>query len=195
MAIPDRSALGCDTATKLTTAQIHTIKNAGYQYVGRYLTNTPGGTLDKCLTVSEIDNILNAGLKLFAIFQESGDAAGKFTRTSGKNDGEKAYVAAREYGFSTSSTIYFAVDFDPTDDIIQSNIIPYFKGILASNARKYRIGVYGTRNVCNKLHDNSREFDSCLHFFTNQIAQNVDYINAFEFFYCQICKNICTNMG
>ena len=30
-----------------------------------------------------------------------------------------------------------------------------FKGILASNARKYRIGVYGTRNVCNKLHDNS----------------------------------------
>ena len=32
----------------------------------------------------------------------------------------------------------------------------------------------------------SREFDSCLQFFTNQIAQNVDYINAFEFFYCQI---------
>lgn len=27
-----------------------------------------------------------------------------------------------------------------------------------------------------------REFDSCLQFFTNQIAQNVDYINAFEFF-------------
>lgn len=26
------------------------------------------------------------------------------------------------------------------------------------------------------------EFDSCLQFFTNQIAQNVDYINAFEFF-------------
>ena len=41
----------------------------------------------------------------------------------------------------------------------------------------------------------TREFDSCLHFFTNQIAQNVDYINAFEFFYCQICENICTNMG
>lgn len=40
-----------------------------------------------------------------------------------------------------------------------------------------------------------REFDSCLQFFTNQIAQNVDYINAFEFFYCQICENYCTNMG
>ena len=41
----------------------------------------------------------------------------------------------------------------------------------------------------------SREFDSCLQFFTNQIAQNVDYINAFEFFYCQICENNCTNTG
>ena len=26
------------------------------------------------------------------------------------------------------------------------------------------------------------EFDSCLQFFTNQLAQNIDYINAFEFF-------------
>jgi predicted phosphodiesterase len=43
--------------------------------------------------------------------------------------------------------------------------------------------------------DSSREFDSCLQFFTNQIAQNVDYINAFEFFYCQIYENNCTNMG
>ena len=42
---------------------------------------------------------------------------------------------------------------------------------------------------------NSRKFDSCLQFFTNQIAQNVDYINAFEFFYCQIRENKCTNMG
>ena len=40
-----------------------------------------------------------------------------------------------------------------------------------------------------------RKFDSCLQFFTNQIAQNVDYINAFEFFYCQIRENKCTNMG
>ena len=40
----------------------------------------------------------------------------------------------------------------------------------------------------------TREFDSCLHFFTNQIAQNVDYINAFEFFCCQICEIICSIM-
>ena len=38
-----------------------------------------------------------------------------------------------------------------------------------------------------------REFDSWLQFITNQIAQNVDYINAFEFFYCQIFEIICSN--
>ena len=57
---------------------------------------------------------------------------------------------------------------------------------------------YDTEEEClNALRDDwkSREFDSCLRFFTNQIAQNVDYINAFEFFYCQICENKCTNMG
>lgn len=149
----DRSALGCDTATKLTTEQIQTIKSTGYQYVGRYLTNTPGGTLDKCLTSTEINNILKAGLKLFAIFQESGNSANSFTRATGKNNGEKAYEAAMEFGFLSSSTIYFAVDFDPTDEVIQSNIVPYFEGVLSSNAKKYKVGVYGTRNVCNKLHN------------------------------------------
>ena len=58
-----------------------------------------------------------------------------------------------------------------------------------------RLVIVTTFNGCGMLSDKipsicirimSREFDSCLQFFTNQIAQNVDYINAFEFFYCQI---------
>lgn len=149
---PNRSAKGCDTATKLTKAQIRTIKNAGYEYVGRYLSNTPGGTLDKALTKTEVKNILNAGLKLFAIFQETGSSAKNFTSSTGKTNGQKAYDAANELDIIHGSTIYFAVDFDPTDSVIKSNIIPYFESILSSYAaRKYKIGVYGTRNVCHKL--------------------------------------------
>lgn len=147
-----RSALGCDTATKLSNDQIQTIKDAGYKYVGRYLTNTPGGTLDKCLTSSEVENILNADLKIFTIFQESGNSADSFTSATGTTNGQKAYEAAEDLGIPHSSTIYFAVDFDPTDAVITSNIIPYFASLLLSKAsRKYRIGVYGTRNVCNRL--------------------------------------------
>lgn len=149
---PNRSAKGYDTATKLTKAQIRTIKNAGYEYVGRYLSNTPGGTLDKALTKTEVKNILNAGLKLFAIFQETGSSAKNFTSSTGKTNGQKAYDAANELDIIHGSTIYFAVDFDPTDSVIKSNIIPYFESILSSYAaRKYKIGVYETRNVCHKL--------------------------------------------
>ncbi|RGI00819.1 DUF1906 domain-containing protein, partial [Coprobacillus sp. TM10-10] len=119
---------------------------------GRYLSNTPGGTLDKALTKTEVKNILNAGLKLFAIFQETGSSAKNFTSSTGKTNGQKAYDAANELDIIHGSTIYFAVDFDPTDSVIKSNIIPYFESILSSYAaRKYKIGVYGTRNVCHKL--------------------------------------------
>lgn len=148
----NRAAIGCDTATKLTVGQIQTIKNAGYQYVGRYLTNTPGGTLDKCLTREEILNIFDAGLKLFPIFQESGNSANAFTASTGATNAQRAFEAAEEFGIPHGSTIYFAVDFDATDTVISSNIIPYFRAITSSNVgKKFRVGVYGTRNVCSRL--------------------------------------------
>ena len=66
-------------------------------------------------------------------------------------------------------------------------------------AREYgsggRIIAQKVADLLGLVYYDNREFDSCLQFFTNQIAQNVDYINAFEFFYCQIRENKCTNMG
>ena len=41
---PDRSAKGCDTATRLNATTAKTITNAGYKYIGRYLTNAKSGT-------------------------------------------------------------------------------------------------------------------------------------------------------
>ena len=111
---------------KLTKAQIQTIKNAGYEYVGRYLSNTPGGTLDKALTRTEIENILNAGLRLFYIFQESNNAASKFTSARGKEQAERGIAAAHSLGIPYKSVIYFAVDCDPTDSEITNYILPYF---------------------------------------------------------------------
>lgn len=95
-----RSAIGCDTATKLTRAQIETLKNNGYQYVGRYVSNTPGGTLDKALTSQEVSNILNAGLKLFLIFQESGNSVDKFTSATGTANAKRAISAVKNLGYS-----------------------------------------------------------------------------------------------
>lgn len=148
---PDRSAIGCDTATQLTQEQIQAIKNAGYQFIGRYLTNVSGG-INKKLTLSEVKNIYNAGLKLFPIFQESGNSASNFNSTTGAENANKAFKAAEDLEIPHKSVIYFAVDFDATDSEITNNVIPYFTSIVDSDlAFKYRVGVYGTRNVCNRL--------------------------------------------
>lgn len=149
-----RSAIGCDTATKLTSSQIQTLKNNGYQYVGRYVSNTPGGTLDKALTTTEISNILNAGLKLFLIFQESGNKASNFTAVTGLANGNTALAAVKNLGYNHGAIIYFAVDFDATAAEIKNNIIPYFKGVLSAfnnDKDDYHVGIYGTRNVCTSV--------------------------------------------
>lgn len=150
----ERSALGCDTASKLTNAQIETLKANGYRFVGRYISNTPGGTLDKALTKLEIKNILNAGLKLFYIFQESNNSASKFNTVSGLEQVKRAKVAIENLELSINCNIYFAVDCDPLDSEIKNNIIPYFKSIFNEfeNTKETRgVGVYGTRNVCLQL--------------------------------------------
>lgn len=51
--------------------------------------------------------------------------------------------------------MFFAVDYDPTGDSISGPVTDYFTGINASmDAQllgKYKVGVYGTRNVCSTM--------------------------------------------
>ena len=149
---PNRSAKGCDTSTRLTVDQINLIKSSGYIHVGRYLTNTPGGTLDKKLTRTEYKNIIKAGLNLFFIFQEYGNKASKFSLETGTEHANRALNAALALGVPKNAVIYFAVDFDAIDSEISKNIIPYFTAIRNSECSSYyNIGVYGTRNVWNRI--------------------------------------------
>lgn len=166
----DRAALGCDTATKLSLAQIQTIKNAGYKYIGRYISNTPGGTLNKALTRSEIENILNAGLKVIYIFQESNNSPSNFYRTKGERQALKAIFSMNSLGAPSKSTIYFAVDCDPQDSEISSNIISYFRGIIDTFVEEnvdFTIGVYGTRNVCSRL---KKTFNTFMHYYVSDAS-------------------------
>lgn len=151
----DRSAVACDTATKINSAKAVTLANAGYKYVGRYLTKVEGG-LDKNLTRLEEKVIFDHGLSIFPIFQEYGGAASAFNSQTGLDNAQKAHTAAEELGIPHGTTIYYAVDFDPQQDVIINNILPYFKAIYNYYNEKnlYRVGVYGTRNVCRILKNN-----------------------------------------
>ena len=148
---PDRSCVACDTRFEMTQSRIDYLKNNGYQVVGRYLTNTPGGTLNKKLQEGEAIRIINNGLKLFLIFQESGTDLSYFTEARGAADARKAFNIAREYGIPRKNIIYFAVDTDPTDAQIKNIIIPYFKAVKNNMNSFYKVGVYATRNVCTQV--------------------------------------------
>lgn len=149
-----RSAKGCDTATRLDQDKINTLKNEGYEIVGRYLTNVEGGTLDKKMTLDEIQLIIDNGLSIFPIFQEYGASNSAFNYAKGVEQAEKAIKAAKGLKIPHGTTIYFAVDYDPQQSEIENYVIDYFKGITDIFTREefvYEIGVYGSRNVCLNL--------------------------------------------
>lgn len=146
-----RKATAFDTSTKLTADTATKLKAAGYNDVGRYLTNTKSGTLDKKMTKEELKIIEEAGLNVFPIYQTYGGEASYFTWKQGRNDGGEAKKAAQSFGFPSTVTIYFAIDYDALMEDIKTNIIPYFKGIREVVGRSFKIGVYGPRAVCNKL--------------------------------------------
>lgn len=103
---------GVDTATRLDQDKINTLKWR-YEIVGRYLTNVEGGTLDKKMTLDEIQLIIDNGLSIFLIFQEYGASNSAFNYAKGVEQAEKAIKAAKGLKIPHGTTIYFAVDYDP----------------------------------------------------------------------------------
>lgn len=150
-----RTAKACDTSTQiLTDAKALALKNAGYEIVGRYLTGTVGGTRDKSLSVEEILLLKNHGIRIFPIFQEGGASASDFGYSIGREDANKALEAAKNLGIPSNTIIYFAVDYDFTEAQTHSIVIPHFRGIKEVFDEKnalYRIGIYGSRNICSMV--------------------------------------------
>lgn len=147
----ERRGQACDCVTEITQSRAQTLLSKGYQIVGRYLTNVEGSSLNKKIQPGELDTIFNSGLRLFPIYQTYGGEADYFSETQGREDAELAYKAALKYGFNQGTIIYFAVDYDATDEEIQMNILPHFKGInkkIKELGLNYRVGIYGSRNVC-----------------------------------------------
>lgn len=147
-----RSAKACDCATILTAAKAKTLYDNGYRYVGRYLSGTIVGGASKALSREELQIAFNAGLRVFPIQQASANKVSYFTEEQAVEDANSAYQHATNLGIPSGTIIYFAVDCDPQDTEITSNILPYFKKVYETMlSKKYRVGIYGTRNVCTRV--------------------------------------------
>lgn len=124
----DRPAQGCDCSTILDAAKANALFAAGYRYVGRYVSGTVGsGTAErsKALTKAEMTAIFNAGLRLFAIYQEGGAYLERYTKALGKEDAAKAIAAAKALDIPMREYIYFAVDYDVLDGNIEGYLDRY----------------------------------------------------------------------
>lgn len=146
-----RSAKALDTSKILTAENAKLVAAAGYTDIGRYLTNTPGGTFNKEMTIEEIKIIKNAGLNIYPIFQTKGNTVSYFSGYQGISDALTAISAAKKFGFPPSATIYFCVDYDVLLSDIETSIIPYFRNIKEQIGNSFKIGAYGPRYICTKL--------------------------------------------
>lgn len=146
---PTRPAKGADCAQPLNAARAKTLFDNGYRYVGRYLTGTYAGGQSKALTIAEEQIILDIGLRFFPIYQNGGTSLDYFSEDKGKSDATAAVEAAVALGIPQDTIIYFAVDFDAMESQVNSNIIPYFRGVHSIiSGSIYKTGIYGTRNTC-----------------------------------------------
>lgn len=150
-----RPGTACDCITTVTSARAQALHDAGYRHVGRYLSNVAGSALDKMIKPGELDIIAAAGLSCFPIYQTWGGSADYFSYSQGLHDAHDAIVWARRHGFQDGARIYFAVDFDALDGEVTASVLPHFRGVhhVVTTYSRYRIGVYGARNVCRRVSD------------------------------------------
>lgn len=152
----NRAGTACDGVTKITDARAKALYAAGYRYVGRYLYNpSTKNLLEKQIQTGELATIASNGLRCFPIYQTFNNSVDYFSSKQGAEDAESANFWAKQFGFKNGTIIYFSVDYDALDGEVSTNILPYFRALnnyLLSNSG-YKIGVYGARNVCQRVCD------------------------------------------
>ncbi|GGS05304.1 hypothetical protein GCM10010252_49990 [Streptomyces aureoverticillatus] len=151
-----RKGTACDCVTMVTPPRAEALKSAGYKYIGRYLYNPSSTSLpEKQIQPLELATIKQYGLRCFPIYQTWSRSADYFSPTQGAIDAFNAMEWARYHGFRPGTIIYFAVDYDAMDGEVSEYVIPHFRAVartLGENSG-YGVGVYGPRNVCQRVAD------------------------------------------
>ncbi|USS88969.1 glycoside hydrolase domain-containing protein [Fructilactobacillus cliffordii] len=149
----NRDSDACDTSFQVSSSTAKKLKSYGFNLIGRYLTGTVGtgsNRRQKNLIPSEIEDLVNAGLHIFPIYQDNDGDQSYFTAAQGFSDARIATSKAIELGFPQGTTIYFAVDTDIQDGDIAGTVIPYMEAVNYAISKRFKVGIYGTRNVCSK---------------------------------------------
>ena len=130
------------------TAHLPALKNAGVATIFGYLDPIGPGN-PKAITPARAQKIAAAGLRLGLVSEGWGDFAHSgISAGAGERDGLFAAKTAPTLGAAADACIYFAVDADASTAQIGKLVIPYFAAVRAALPPPWRVGVYGSGNVC-----------------------------------------------
>lgn len=141
---------GIDTGQSMTR-HAQAVRAQGFDFVIRYYSHNTAKNLD----AAEARALAAAGLRLGVIWESAGFQASYFSRAKGQLDAAAAAALARVVGQPSGSSIYFAVDYDPTQAEVEGPVADYFTGVAAALGGGYRIGVYGSGLCCGYLRDHA----------------------------------------
>jgi Domain of unknown function (DUF1906) len=142
----------CFDTAENTSSHIKAINKAGIIAVCRYYTAST--TSWKCISLNEAKALSNANISIVPVYQMRQTEDADFSKSLGKTAGINASKFARNIGQPLGSGIYFAVDYDPSEDTIDGRISDYFQAVNDHIAGKYTIGVYGSGATCQSLLSN-----------------------------------------
>lgn len=110
---------------------------AGVTFACRYLSHTPS----KNLKLLEANHLSSLGIDLVVVWETTAERAAA-GHDAGVADATAALAQANHLGMPNDRPIYFAIDFDATDDQLQNDIADYFQGV-NEVLGVARTGVYG----------------------------------------------------
>src|SRR5215208_4820788 len=122
------------------------LRAAGKKFVVRYLAHDSRG-----ITPAELRELTAGGIDVAVVYESTENRASE-GRDAGRADAARSQTTLTEAGLPKGMPIYFAVDFDASEDD-QAAIDEYLRGaaeVIGAN----RIGVYGGYFVCKRCRDN-----------------------------------------
>jgi hypothetical protein len=127
------------------------LRAAGYRTVIRYYSMSAW----KRIGAAEAHALTRVGLRLAVTYQDRQNQVADFSEPKGRLAGQNAFNYAQSVIMQpVDSGIYFSVDFDPSEQQVTNNVIPFFDGVRSAmraannNTTPYRIGVYGSGRTC-----------------------------------------------
>lgn len=164
----------------------------GFTHAGRYLVGA-----EEYITADEITELRDAGLRLVPIFQRYNDSADDMTYADGHVHGLEAVSRARVLGLPAGTPICFTVDNDTIGDAIAGTVFRYITGVndaLSATSCGFSVGVYGTRNVCQRLLDTGLATTAYVSGMSTGYAGNMGFPMPPQWSYNQIVETT-TDLG